>query len=609
MEKVDFFALPRTLQERILGGIEGRFPPMPMLSKRLRPAPPWKWVGLVIGSIVLVLILHRIGFGDLNSRLAHHPVWLLPIYAALFIAAFFGLLSSLAVYVRLSRLPYPAGVYVYSARALDARSHPMVSLPISELETIESRGDEVVLKFAGYPSLSASADPQNMASAVVELEQNRARASQNGAESNPDSLALIDPLFQPRFSNPVGESVALSYNLPPWVRFNALFAIALGALLGFGTFALRNRASDSKLFENACQVGSATAFRQYLSAGSSHADEVERTRLPRAELLEAKSKGTIEALLGYEAAHPRTDIGTEIAQAKRKAYLEELEKAKTPRTLAALLAFREKYPKHGLEPELQAAMHALYQEAQSKVGTTKGLAPDAGAFLTKLIAYAETQGAAVELRIRRREGATMTRVDKEIAKVSEYMGEVSRPTKYFDEAHDGPRQKALVAEVLAAFGAAFPKELLAVRSGEAIPDSKDLPAFSAPTLVITTFQDWSGHTFMFKKPRGAFIGIYFNYEVEFVIPKSTAAYRNKLVLFRPVSSAQIRDLEAAPRLNPPLEEIVYETMSTEARKQFVSKFAKSFLGETTLAEVQQKLEEKPAVLPEEKKQEPAQVVP
>jgi hypothetical protein len=311
---------------------------------------------------------------------------------------------------------------------------------------------------------------------------------------------------------------------------------------------LRNSASDSKLFENASRANTVESYRQYLGAGRSHVSDVIRTRLPRAELAEAARKGTVEALLEYEAAHPSTDIASEIAAAKRKAYLVELEKAKAAKSLAALVGFREKYPKHGLESELQGALHELFLQAQTSVGKKKGVSADAAAFLTKLIGYVEMHGPNVELRFRHRDGTNMAHVDKDIAKMTEYMGEISHPTRYFDAAHTEPRHKVL-------------------------------PAITVPTLFVTTSEDWSGHTYLYKKPRGAFIGVNYTFEVEFLLPKDSAAYKPKWAIFRPVSNTLIKELETAPRTNPPVEETVYETMATEARKQFTAKFSKGLLGD------------------------------
>jgi hypothetical protein len=229
MENVDFFALPRTLQERIVGGIEGRFPPMPMLVRRVKVQTPWKWIGLSAGALVAFLVVHRLGFGDLQSALARHPLGLLPVYALLLIAFVFGVLATLAAYVRAARLPYPPGVYAYAGRVLDARSHPIRSFATSEVTGIEQRGSEVVLQFAGSESLSVAAvDESNATSAVRELQS--MRDADAPPESRMDTLSLIDPLYQPRFSNPVGESIALSYELPVWVRFGWALAIAVGAV-------------------------------------------------------------------------------------------------------------------------------------------------------------------------------------------------------------------------------------------------------------------------------------------------------------------------------------------------------------------------------------------
>ena len=162
----------------------------------------------------------------------------------------------------------------------------------------------------------------------------------------------------------------------------------------------------------------------------------------------------------------------------------------------------------------------------------------------------------------------MSRVDKTMAKLPEYMGEISRPSRYFDEAHSAARDKVLGEAIVDAFGKAFPKEILAMKVGEPIadPGKSPLPAVTVPTLFITHFEDWSGHSYSSKKPRGVFIGVFFNFDAEFVI-------------FRGLPMALLKELETAPRTAPPIEERLYETMADEAKKQFEAKFVKTLVGD------------------------------
>ena len=46
MRTLDFFGLSRTVQDRILGGIEGRFPPEPLLRQKAAPSHPFHWFGM-----------------------------------------------------------------------------------------------------------------------------------------------------------------------------------------------------------------------------------------------------------------------------------------------------------------------------------------------------------------------------------------------------------------------------------------------------------------------------------------------------------------------------------------------------------------------------------
>ncbi|NOU27752.1 MAG: hypothetical protein HOO96_07610 [Polyangiaceae bacterium] len=582
MENVDFFALPRDLQDRIVGGIEGRFPPVPSASVRTRVKPPLLWLAVCGGSLLALLVFHRLGYGSLGSSLAHHGAAFLPLYMVLAFGFFLGVAKSLGTYTRAARLPYPLGIYVYGARVIDAQSHPMRTFPLADAEHIAVEGGNLVIRFPGGQRFSIPVEAERAGTLVEELEHDRTRVTNLANAQDSQALIILDPLHQPKFSNPVGESEPLRFELPAWVRLTWVIAGVLGLALGGTVFAVRNLGSDAKLFAHATEEGTPEAFRQYLAGGSRHATEVRKILLPRAELALARKDGSVETILAFEKSHPDTGIGSEIQAAKRKAYLAELERAKEKKTLPALVDFATKYPGHGLDAEYKGAIHDLFVDAQSKyAGATGGRSKDAAQFLARIIGNAESHGPAVEIRFRRREGATMSRVDKTMAKLPEYMGEISRPSRYFDEAHSAARDKVLGEAIVDAFGKAFPKEILAMKVGDPIadPGKSPLPAVTVPTLFITHFEDWSGHSYSSKKPRGVFIGVFFNFDAEFVIPGDTAVYKQKFVIFRGLPMALLKELETAPRTAPPIEERLYETMADEAKKQFEAKFVKTLVGD------------------------------
>jgi hypothetical protein len=584
MDKVDFFALPRPLQDRILGGIDGRFPPVPIARRPGRVEPPYLWIGVAGACLVFVLVLHRLGYGSLESGLAHHGAGLLPLYIAPLIG-FFGSVGMVArTYVRAARLPYPLGVYAYGARVLDASTHPIKSYPLVDALNIETMGESVVLTFAGGVRFVLPTPPGQAEHALHELLKDREQFARLGETSDPNALLMHDPLHEPKIHNPLGEQEPMRFELPIWIKLAWAIAAVAGLLLGLGFWGLRNAGSDGKLFARAQEANSPAAFKAYLASGSRHQVEVSRTLLPRAELVEAEKAGTVESLLAYEREHPDTDIKDEVARAKRRAYTAELDRAKAQGTLAALQAFAKKYPGHGLDAEYKGAVHDRFLAAQATFGTTQGgRSKEAAQLFAQLLGYAEAHGPGVELRFRRRESPSLGRIDKTVAKLPEYMGEISRPSRYLDEPHLTQRERDTAAQQVAAFNKVFPAELLVLRAGDALPavDPKAaLPSVQVPTMVITYMPEWSGHTYASKKPRGIFIGLFFHFEVDVLLPgQAGAAYHMKVSIFRGYPNALMKELESVPRTNPPIEERVYAFMAEEAFKQFDAKLKKALHGE------------------------------
>ncbi|MFO0664799.1 MAG: hypothetical protein U0174_12660 [Polyangiaceae bacterium] len=580
MRSIDFFSLSRTVQDRILGGIDGRFPPEPLVRLKAPASHPFHFFGMAFFGLVSLVVVQRLGYGSFESNLARQSAPFIAVYSLSAFCLFGGLVLAAAHYVRLARLPFPRGIYVYPARVLDARKHPIVDHPLTELVSANFRPDGLALTFQGgrtfvFPHASV---PQGEA-IVPELARAQQRAHEAAMGSDPNAVLAFDPLHEPRFANPVGPGDPLLYDLPGWVKVGWLYGL-LGAL-AFGPvlWVARNFVSDGSAYRSAKAVATPSAFRDYLSHGSRYRTEVEGELLPRAELAEAVKEGSVDAILAFEKTHERSKIQPEIDAAKSKAYRDAFERARAKGTLAALREFEAKYPKHGLKKDMASAVHELFAAAAERYAplpdggapNRPGPAKDAVSFLRSAIAFVETHGGDVDLRVRRKSSPTLGRVEKALARMPEYMGEMSRPARYFDDAHEGPRDKQLLDELSTLLGGHVPAEFLGFRPvAEPIAMDAKLPDVTKPTIFITVMTEWSGHTVPTKKPRGVFVGLYLHYDVDLVLPGGTSSH-HRHVVYRPVPSSKLKEYETAPRTNPPLEELIYESMVVEGRKQFLAK--------------------------------------
>jgi hypothetical protein len=572
MKAVDFYKLPRAIQDRFVGSVMSGFPPAPLLATK--GAKPTKLVWLMLTGVcfVLLVVVTRLGYGSLDSSLALHSWKALLLYGALIFGFAFGLIQAFARVVRERALPYTAGVYLFPACLIDARSDQFKVYWTQDLAGVDAQGGAIRVAFSGGTQfLFACADPSQAASIVTEVQSARDRAMHAKATEDPKELVAVDPLHNPRFSSPVGPRDPYDMRLPPWKKLGPVVALAVAAIVAPTLWALRNNGSDKTMHARATQANDTESYRAYLERGQKFKEEVAQTLLPRAELRDAERAGTVDALLKFKTDHPGTKIGPEVAISIRAAMLAELEKAKAVGTLGALEEFAKHYPEHGVEPELREAIHAVYTrelEAYKKKAAVKD--KNVVPFVERLFAWAEKHGSKIEVRFRRKKSDSMGRADQYVAKTPSFMGEVSYPSRQFDEKHAVKREAFLGKMLATKLDAGLSPELFDVVMGAPVPfDAETLPDAKVPTLFITHTAEWSGHSYVSQKPRGSYVGITFPFEAVFVIPGDAKPLKLKWDILKQAALGQLKDEENI--LPGPAEEKVYDYMATEAFEQFGNK--------------------------------------
>lgn len=579
MKAVDFYKLPRAIQDRFVGSVMSGFPPAPILAAKGGTPTKLVWLGVSGGSFVALIIVARLGYGALDSNLSLHSVKVLPLYLALVFGFAFGLVQAFARVVRERALPYTAGVYLFPACLIDARDDQFRVYETRDLSTVEVQGTAIRVAFAGGAQfLFPLTKPETAADLVKEVQTARDRAMHAHATEDPKELVAVDPLHNPRFSSPVGPRDAYELARAPWGKFGPAVAGGVAIVIGPTLWLLRNSGSDNKMFAIATQSNDTESYKQYLAHGSKHKDEVADIRLPTSELKDAEKVGTVEALLKYKQSHPNSKIAQAVSTSIRRAMLLELEKAKEPGTLASLQSFAKKYPEHGVQPELNAAIHAVYArelDAYKKKAPQKDKA--AVSFIERLFAYAEKHGPKVEVRFKRKASSSLERADQFILKTPTFMGVITYPSRFFDDKHAGPREAVLGKALATQIDNGLAAELFEVTTGAVVPVDQDLPEPKEPTLFITHAAEWSGHNYTSNRPRGSYVGMNFNFEASFVIPGDAKPYKFKLEVFRHAATNVLHEDDSAPMLQPgQAEEKVYDTMATEAFDQFGKKLLANF---------------------------------
>jgi hypothetical protein len=444
MKKVDFYSLPRAVQDRLLDSLRGQFAPHPILAKPGPHRTARIWLAAAFLAAVLTASLAVLGYGNPASAFSLQATALVGLYALGCTTLVGGILEALTLQVRTSALPYAPAIYLFPSGVIDARTSRLHVYPMSELQSASlGAGGSLILMFRGARFELPSKEPAHLSRALELVEAARARLS---GELDAKERFALDPLEPPAVASPLGPALPLARPAPLWERGRWAIAGVVGIALGAGLHHVRNRMSDDRMLALARAKDDVPAYQSYVARGRTHRELVAREWLPRAALKAAIAEGTVEAIDTFEQRYPENAIGAEVAAARHNALVVQFEAARAQGTLAALLSYADRHPDHGLGPAFEQAKHALYRAALSRA---KAQLPaedseKTAAFLERLFAFAEKAGATrqadawlgtkVAIRFGRAPSLTLGRADQAVSKNPMFNGPVSLPTRHFDKA-------------------------------------------------------------------------------------------------------------------------------------------------------------------------------
>ena len=522
-KKVDFYLLPRPIQDRFVAATRRTAPPAPVLFQKAPRTMAWAFlVGSAVVALVAIFVL-RAGWGDVTSSLALHGVKLVVLDVLLWAAATYGVVHAMALIRALDSLPYKAGTYLFPGCLVEALGPVLRVWAVVDAESVErlatpAPGLELRMRDGSRVSVLAP-NVEEAERADKQLTQTRAELARAVAEDEAHVLAELDPLHDSALSSPIGPTEMMKPAVPAWTRFDWAVAAVLGLALGLGLGWARNGMSDDAMYRSVAASGSVPTYQLYLSQGGRHSEDVRDVLLPRAELQTAEAGGSVEAVQAFAQAHASSKIGPEIDGALRRAMLAELDKARKLGTVGGLDDFARKYPDNNLAPELKAARHALY--AQALAGWKKKAQADAGtnAFMERLLAWVEKSGSpACDVRFRLTPSKSLDAADKKAMKSMHYPGPDALPSKYVPTAAMRAREQRVAADVVKGFADEIPPDVLAVRAGEPLDAGAPNPT-GVPTLVIDYSPEWSHVNTVSIKPNTLFAGFNFAFDASFVLPE------------------------------------------------------------------------------------------
>jgi hypothetical protein len=561
MEEVEFYKLPRAVQDRFIDSARGAAAPSPLAALPLRVTDHFKWIGAAAGSVALLAIIAGHGYGNLASSAAVAPAALVPIYVGLIALAAVFALKAVSIRRAPFLYPYRPALYLFPCGVLDARQPRFRMHPMSDASDIAAVGSTLVVRYSNGDSFSfKSGTPKRASEALQAAEEARQRYNEALATLNRRELAIMDPLRDTGFSNPFSPKTSRQPPKQRWMFSAVPVAVALSAVVGWQGWDLRNAWSEHKMFATAQAKNTPQAFRAYLSRGGKRRDVAE-VLLPRAELAVAEKQGTIDAIERFEREHPGAKIRAEVDRALQKALLDELERAKAVGTLTALQRFAERYAKHKLvAPEYNAAVDAIFTRALVDFrGHMAKEDAELLAFGKALLGFARKHGPVVQIRFRRSVKESLEKSDIQIRRDAYFGGEGMLPAQYFDADHAATREKVAANLFIEAWQKAFAPDVVRFELGPPLPESPSTP--TVPTLSIEHTTSGAG-IYRNPRPRGVFIGIGLVFDARFQIPGSEGGLECKS------SSWRVPDMQGLKSGDLKLED-VYPRMGDEGFTRFV----------------------------------------
>jgi len=573
MDRVDFWALQRSIQERFVASTESAAAPAPLAIRPLaHDTRQIGWLLLGLGGLIGAVVSLRLGFGDLNSRYALTPFWFSAVHAGLFALSALGFLRVAARHVAAHAVPYRPALYLFPIGVIDARA-PLFSVHrVNEQATAQADSARRCLRVGldGATFEFPAADPARAEAAARTILELRDRLASSGPDSSAREQSLVDPLVDNGFKNPFSPPESLRKALPAWVRIWPLLALVLGVLLGGAAWRARNGLSEARLYAAARAADRSETYRVYLERGGKNPD-VEALLLPRTELRDVVQQGSVTALEQFLDAHPNSQIKPEIDSALQQALLKELAAAQAVGTLSALKDFGARYARYpSLAPAIDNAVNARIAAALEQL--KPALAPNQShlmPFMERLLRYTSKHGPAVLVRFQLKPSETLEKEEKALRQSAYLGGEKALPGQYFDAAHEAPRESVVATALIAALAEHLPRDLVDAKAAPALDAAADAKP-TVPTLLVSYRAELSG-AFTSRMPRLAIAGVGVITRVSFEIPGDPDPLIFKVSVWRAPDMKNIAPDATAPAL--------YDAMATEAFKRFTKKYLATLFAE------------------------------
>jgi hypothetical protein len=533
MRKLDFYGLPRALQDRFIESSQGVAVPRPLAVLAEPDLPTRNWTLAAVGTAIAWAGFTAVGFGDLESSLSIGGLPHLLVHLLAAGALSYCGLRAYACSWQTSKLPYGSGLFLFPSGLLRARGSELHEIDTKEIERVEAVGATVQVQSSGQTFQLPVATPEQAEEAVRGYREGSARWAELKT-TEPLERARLSPLVESGVPNPLAptDPHPRPRLLPPVLLLG--MTLVLAVTLGYAVSYLRTSLSEAALYRAAVTENTVASLEAYLARGGTR-PEVRDVYLPRAQLTLAKAKGSVQAIEEFQRAHPGSRIAGEAALALREALLAELARARAKKTLTAIDQFKASTPHSALVTSeiayarrevITAALARFEEQANAE---NKAVVP----FFQKLLAHAEVHGPKVTVRFRQEFPQQPESVDNVVLKSKKYyLGKKVLPSQYFIGDYARSREQKLGEAIVARLQAAFPKDILQFELAP-LPTGMNEPPqeISGPTLTLHHQERLSGG-FVGGAPKTMFMGAAIFFKATFELA-NVEPLEDKMTLWRP----------------------------------------------------------------------------
>ncbi|EDM74088.1 hypothetical protein PPSIR1_16150 [Plesiocystis pacifica SIR-1] len=504
---VEFNALPKATRERFVASASGQAEPGPVFEDT--NSPGWGAVGWFIVLAMGAGTLYGVSTASFGEGVDGPGfIALYAIGAVLVLGGFLAMIRSI---VTAKNMPYKLGTYLFPVDIVTAEDDVLSIQPLSEVSHVNVihnhengayQNSTLRLVFSSGLQQELTIFGQTEAQNVAhQMHQWRVRAAQIVESGDYGQFAALDPFFEARAGDwdmicatknaKVSDGGPAAKASPALLQKAWLIGLIVGALLGGGSWYLRNTMSDDAMFEAVKDTNDTYLLNDYVYAGCTrHLDEVQNVLIPKAEFEEAKAEGSVTALRQFIETHPGSVH----------------------------------------EPDARAAIHELFAKALADFQATASDAnPNILTTVTAMLNWLEAADSPpVAVRFRAPDPSILHDVDEVVKSMTlEETGglPIAAISPSFDDQRTRVRESYIVNELEAGFLRVIPADILDLELGERIPEDLDLEANrpDAPTIAVAYTVDASGSIYANELNTQGYVGIEIYFIVSMLIPGTDGA--------------------------------------------------------------------------------------